>query len=220
MADVLEGLDVSHLQPNIDWAAVARAGTAFAFVKASEGATLADPMFRQHRAAATANGVAVGAYHFFRPRAPVDGQVANFLQAVGSLRPGDLPPALDIEVPQDWIGIAVADRVTMVATWLQAVEQALGAPPFIYASPSFVSDVLQNAALLNSNRLWLANYSTVPHVPSPWSDWTFWQYTENGSMAGIPQPVDCDRFNGDLTALQSLLVARPSMTVAPAPSQF
>jgi lysozyme len=217
MTDTLEGVDISHRQFNIDWPAVANAGTAFAFVKASEGATLADPMFAQHRAAASANGVAVGAYHFFRPKSPVDSQVANFLQAVSSLSPGELPPALDLEVPQDWVGIALADRAVMVSTWLRLVEQALGAPPFIYASPSFVSDMLGSAADLNSHRLWLANYSLAPHIPAPWSDWTFWQYTENGNIAGIPQVVDRNRFNGNLAALRSLLVPRPPITIASVP---
>src|SRR5262249_28998818 len=132
--DMLEGLDVSHLQSNIDWAAVAKAGVVFAFVKASEGATIADRRFDEHRAAATANRIAVGAYHFFRPKSPVNSQVANFLNAVDTLSTGDLPPALDIETPQDWAGIVLADRMGMIRAWLEEVEQALGAPPFIYVS--------------------------------------------------------------------------------------
>lgn len=42
---VLHGIDVSHHQGNVNWLAVAEAGVSFAFAKATEGDTFADPQF-------------------------------------------------------------------------------------------------------------------------------------------------------------------------------
>jgi hypothetical protein len=44
----------------------------------------------------------------------------------------------------------------------------------------------------------VAHYTSAPspRVPAPWQFWTFWQYTDNGRIAGIAGPVDLNRFNG------------------------
>ncbi|MEM9430371.1 MAG: GH25 family lysozyme, partial [Pseudomonadota bacterium] len=44
----VHGLDVSRWQGDVDWRAVARAGVAFTFIKATEGGDHTDPMFKAH----------------------------------------------------------------------------------------------------------------------------------------------------------------------------
>jgi hypothetical protein len=41
-------------------------------------------------------------------------------------------------------------------------------------------------------------------VPSQWSDWTFWQFSETGTVPGINSKVDMDRFNGASADLRML----------------
>ncbi|MBI3647932.1 MAG: hydrolase, partial [Actinobacteria bacterium] len=65
--DTLPGIDVSHWQGKIDWTKVAADGVTFAIVKATEGRNYVDPMYATNAAGATANGIAVGAYHFASP---------------------------------------------------------------------------------------------------------------------------------------------------------
>jgi hypothetical protein len=158
-----------------------------------------------------------GAYHFFRPKVAVATQVRLFLSKVQALEPGELPPVLDLEVPEDWVGIAKADRIAVVLEWLGEVEAALGAEPFVYASPSFVTSVLGGSAALGKYLLWLANYNLQPKIPSPWSDWTFWQYTETGSVDGVTGHVDLDLFNGTRDDLNALVVKPPEAAAAPMP---
>ena len=56
--------------------------------------------------------------------------------------------------------------------------------------------------------LWVANYGvTSPLVPKPWSptEWTFWQFTDNGNgpQYGVESPgIDLNNFNGDLAAFR------------------
>jgi len=54
--------------------------------------------------------------------------------------------------------------------------------------------------------LWIANYGvTKPLVPKPWTEWTFWQFTDkgDGSIYGVESKnIDLNYFNGDLAAFR------------------
>lgn len=131
-ANFIPGIDVSHYQAQIEWDKVAAAGIRYCFIKASEGDRFTDDFFPDNWDAAKGAGVIRGAYHFFRPKVDVGSQVENFVNKVGALTSGDLPPALDVEIPEDWTGIPPAEAVQHVTKWLQQVELWLGAKPIIY----------------------------------------------------------------------------------------
>jgi lysozyme len=203
---ILLGLDVSHYDGDVDFAQVKAAGASFVFIKASEGSTIVDENFAANWKAAKAAGMIRGAYHLFRPKDDVQSQVANFVNTVGSIETGDLPPVIDIEVPEDWAQFTEARRVTMVLSWLQAVEAKLDIKPIIYIDGSMVESTLGSPEAFKDYLLWLADWTSsfVPVVPSPWTTWTFWQYTDTGTIAGIDGEVDLDRFAGSLVDLQKL----------------
>jgi LysM repeat protein len=48
-----------------------------------------------------------------------------------------------------------------------------------------------------------------------WDAWTFWQYSESGSVPGISGSVDLDYFNGTLSDLEALTTA-PAGSLSPA----
>jgi lysozyme len=204
------GADFSSYQGNINWTAAAKQ-IAFVFIKASEGETLVDRFFAQNWKGSKAAGIVRGAYHFFRPLDSVQEQVNNFVDAVGKLSPGDLPPVLDLEVPEDWKTIEQSKRVPLVVQWCEAVEKALGVAPILYFSPSFVAEVLgtQYAAPLAKYKLWIANYNvSQPTIPLPWTTWVFWQKSETGIVSGVDGKVDIDVYNGDIKDMQSLVVQK------------
>jgi lysozyme len=208
---MVAGIDVSHFQRVVDWAAVAASGVQFCFIKATEGAGNIDPRFVQNWKGAGDAGLIRGAYHFFHPAAPASAQADSFLRIVSSLEAGDLPPALDLEVPSAWTGIAAADRVPLAIDWLDAVEKRLGVTPIVYLSPAFATEILANAPALARFPVWLAHYTdaSAPTIAKPWNSWNFWQYSREGKTPGVTLPVDLDRFNGSLDDLKALTV-RPA----------
>ena len=208
-AERLFGIDVSHHQGAIDWAKVKAAGVNYCFMKATEGSTFKDKRFDFNWNQAKAHGIVRGAYHFFRPNAPVTRQVDNLVGKVGKLEVGDLPPVLDAEVPSSWTRFSLSKRLGMIEDWMTGVEEGLGIQPILYLSPSFANDILGNSSQLKKYILWLAHYTSrsEPRVPAPWDTWVFWQYSESGRLDGIStNTVDLNRFQGSLEDLKKLTV--------------
>ena len=203
----IEGIDVSHWQGTIDWTAVAGAGERFAFMKATDGqvdasgAMFVDSTYAANRAAATTNGLRIGAYHFARPDVTPGDAVAeadHFID-VASPAAGDLLPVLDLEQTG---GLTPAALQRWVEAFLGEVYARTGVRGIIYVSPAFWSNKLNNTpALANEGYrvLWIAHWTTAsqPTVPAAnWggNGWTFWQYTSSGSVPGIGGNVDLDRY--------------------------
>jgi lysozyme len=206
---LVEGCDVSHFQGDIDWSAVAGAPKHFAYIKATDGVSYSDPRYATNYASAGTAGVLRGAYHFFRHGLPGADQASHFL-SVASPKRGDLPPVLDLEDPP--ASQPIADYLAEAAAWVSAVSSAIGGQaPVIYCSPSFWSDTLGEPNRFSSNPLWIAHYITHdPTVPNPWTRYTFWQYTDSGTVPGISAKVDLDRFHGSMDDLNSLVLTSGS----------
>jgi GH25 family lysozyme M1 (1,4-beta-N-acetylmuramidase) len=199
---ILEGIDVSHWQNTITWPSVAAAGKRFAIIKASESTTYVDPTYATNRAGAQAAGLWTGAYHFARPDATAGDALAeaDHFAATITLGRGDLIPALDLEQAG---GLSVAALQAWVTTWLGEVTKKVGIRPMIYTSPNFWKTYMGDSRALADagyKTLWIAHWGvSAPTVPaSNWGGhgWTFWQYSNCGTVPGIGGCVDLDRYNG------------------------
>jgi len=198
----LEGIDVSRYQGTISWSRVAGAGKRFVVMRATLGETYVDPTYATNHAGAEAAGLPVAAYHFATPSSsPGDAvrQADSFVDHA-SLEVGDLVPALDLEQRG---GLSVGALQSWVSAWLGEVYARVGVRAMIYTSPSFWGSAMGNTAMFAEQGysvLWVANWDTSsPKVPGgDWggAGWTFWQYSNCGSVAGISGCVDLDRYDG------------------------
>ncbi|WP_201984269.1 glycoside hydrolase family 25 protein [Hymenobacter rubidus] len=195
----VHGIDVSAYQGRIDWPEVARNKVRFAFIKASEGATLRDARFARNWREARAAGVLCGAYHYFQPNR--DGKIqADLFAHTVPLAPGDLPPVLDVEAA-NFHDVAVLRRE--VARWLRLVEAHYGVRPILYSNHSFYQRHL--AGHFDDYPLWLAHYE-VERPTLPRSKWIIWQHSDEAYVPGIRGVVDFNVFQGSFAALQALRV--------------
>ena len=205
VANALLGIDVSHYQGVIDWPKVAAAGVKFVFIKATDGATLADPMAKTNASGAAAAGLPFGFYHFWRPTDDWRAQADFFLSVIDDAAPlanaGILPNVLDIEV-----GSLSEDNQGDALSWLKA---APGQIAIVYVSPSYARFNLTDPAWIQYS-LWSAHYTDLmqPNTDK-WPSWMFWQRQGNGTIPGISTPVDIDWFNGSEKDLWKL-VAPPT----------
>ena len=212
-ANSLPGIDVSHHQGTIDWVQVAASGQRFAFAKATEGRTFVDPNYATNKVGAAANGIAFGAYHFARPDDGTDDAIieADHFVDVAQLGPGNLIPVLDIERTG---GLTQAEITTWILTWLGRVTERLGVRPMVYTSPSgWENRTGDTTAVADSGYtvLWVAHWGVAqPRLPAnDWSGngWTFWQYHNCGSVAGISGCVDVDWYDG--TSFEPVQIPSP-----------
>lgn len=190
------GYDVSGWQDDISiHARMAQAGRKFCFIKASEGHSI-DRMFAKHWEAAKAAGMIVGAYDYFHPDQDPIAQAKLMESAIGKLGPGTLGPVIDWETTD---GVPAGTDAAEGMKFLNDVQAATGRAPIIYGAPYFLHDLALDSSFAQFD-LWIANYGVqCPLVPSPWSNWLFWQWTDSGDGG-----VDQDYFNGSLDELKKL----------------
>jgi lysozyme len=200
----IHGIDVSHHQDNISWKEVKKMEIdgikiGFAFIKATEGTDLIDRNFGRNWAKAELHQITKGAYHFFNTGSNPALQAKNFIQRV-KLKPGDLPPVLDIEQNNGVSKLLIQQRVK---EWLQIVEKEYKTLPIIYTNIDFYNRYL--SPQFDDYPIWIAHYF-APGKPRVNRNWTFWQHSETGHVNGIDSYVDFNVFNGDSAAFKALLL--------------
>jgi len=196
----MHGIDVSHYQSKIDWNKVVGEDIDFSFVKASEGEELQDSTFMYNWSEINRVGMKRGAYHFFRPSASSILQALNFT-AVVDLKPGDLPPVLDIEVID---GVSTKLMVNRAEIWLDIIEKHYKIRPIIYTNLKFYNKHI--ADNFKGYPIWIARYNYEAPTLKYGTDWQFWQYGNRGQLEGIEGDVDFNVFNGTYEALSEMTV--------------
>lgn len=213
------GIDVSHFQKDIDWNNLAlycdKNGNVygnlpsdktfmqpvfFAYMKATEGATIKDDMFSVRMTEAERHGIIKGAYHFLHLGSTVDAQLKNFLETA-TWTHGDLPPALDVEVENEIKKYGVTTLQSMILEWLEKVEKRMGVRPVIYTRESIRNKYL-NDSRFKKYQFWIARYSDKG--PDNF-DWQIWQKTEKGQMSGHKGNVDINLFRGNYDSFKKYL---------------
>lgn len=200
----IHGIDVSVYQQQVHWPSVTsmkdddvRIG--FTFIKATEGLGNTDKQFKRNWQKAAEAGLTRGAYHFFIATKDGKAQAKHFIRTV-RLKPGDLPPVLDVE---ERYGVPVAVMQQRVKDFLETVEAAYGVKPVIYTNAAFYTNYLGPA--FDDYPLWVAHYFEQ-QKPRVMRDWQFWQHSSTGTVNGIKGHVDFNVFNGDSARFRRLLM--------------
>ncbi len=194
----VHGIDVSRWQGDIDWVKAKNAGVAFAWIKGTEGGDHVDPRFVDNWVAAREAGVPRGAYHFYYFCRPVEEQIA-WVKEVIPVDPQALPIVLDMEWNAHSKTCKERPERSKVhrdmKTFLDEMEAHYGKRPVIYSSVDFHRDRLVGA--FKGEQFWLRSVASFPNnIYEQRNDWTFWQYTAEGRVPGVPEEVDRNAFFG------------------------
>lgn len=205
----VHGIDLSRFQTSVDWSTARENGVNFAFVKATEGGDLVDPMFEAHWRGAGAAGVRRGAYHFFYHCRPAAEQARWFIKHVPKVA-GALPPVLDLEwTPTSPTCTLRRDGATIrdeARIFIGILERHYGQRPLIYTTVDFYEDT--ELWLIPGVEFWLRSVADHPHEVYDGKTWHFWQYTSTGLIPGIAGRVDINVFAGSKAAWADWLGAR------------
>ena len=185
MTILAKGVDVSGVQGAIDWAAAKADGVQFAILKATAGNTITDSRYYENVKGAKAAGVPIGAYHFFygTNEAETQAEAEYFLSRVKGYT-FEYPLVLDIE--GEALSLPKERLASLIELFCTQVEKA-GYYISVYASASPLNGVL-NSEIMRQFDIWVAQWGDqVPVIPFPFG---MWQYSNQGSVDGIPNRVD------------------------------
>jgi lysozyme len=193
----IQGIDISRYQGVVDFDLARRGGTRFVFIKATEGGDYVDPAFADNWYRARAAGMPRAAYHFMYWCRTASEQAAWFEKNVPN-DPDALPPVLDVEwnnhsqtCPKK---LDPAEAFEKVRVMLELMERYTGKLPIIYTDINFHRDVLAGHHLPNT--YWLRSVAAEPHERYDERGFTFWQWTQTGTMLGVRGEVDRNAFFG------------------------
>lgn len=184
-----QGIDVSHYQGRIDWEKVAEnSSIKFAYIKATEGSSHQDTLYKHNTVKARLAGIAVGSYHYFHPNVEVAKQYANFMSLVEPLTQ-DLIPVIDIEEKGRKPSKQICDSLEKFSAMIEA---EWGERPIIYTHQRFYNYLLQRS--FDDHHLWIARYGAFGFKFEPSLEdsrsYIMWQYSCQGVVEGINGNVD------------------------------
>lgn len=204
---IIEGIDVSAYQGEINWTLVRDAGKRFAFIKATEGLDYIDPQFGRNWSMALHDGIKRIAYHFFYDHLSAAAQVDfhhRVVREAGHFVYGD---ATMVDVEE----ISVTSAQLTLSTLTEYVAKALhdiDKPVIVYTDSNTWINLLGNPDVQELRQCPLFHADLSNNVPTL-NTWpkglAFLQYSFTGHCPGISGDVDLDRFYGSSSQLKKIL---------------
>lgn len=202
--DAVLGIDVSHHQKAINWDTVKEQKISFAYIKATEGSTFRDSLFKSNYNLAKKAGVLVGAYHFFTFCSSARDQFRNFVQNAMAVV-GDLPPAVDVEFLGNCRKRPSIDSLHKeLRYFLEKIRLEYGVTPIIYTTEDFYERYRLDQ--FDEYHFWIRSINKPPRFNS--GNLVIWQYRV-GKINGIKNDVDLNYFLFNIDEFNRVKLSEP-----------
>ena len=202
--ELINGVDVSYYNGNIDWKQYYDAGVRFAIVRSSyrgygtAGTLKADTQYKNYIPAAAKLGIPIGIYHYTQA-ITVDEAIAEANYVISLIAPYKqyitLPVVFDFEYAEGsggFIGrlynakLTKQQKTDLCLAFCRTIENA-GYKAMVYSSMSVFNNELNTKQISDKYQIWLAHYTTeTPYA----GEYSFWQYGY-GTIGSYKQ-VDSD----------------------------
>ncbi len=210
--ELLDGIDVSEWQGNIDFTQVKSSGIDIVYIKSSEGDGYIDPYFRANYNLAKENGLKIGFYHFLTARTVEDAVTqADFFASVVNNLDVDCRLAMDFEV----FGDLNVSEINAISTAFLSRLQNITKKEVVIYSDAFNARNTFDKTLANTYPVWVADYGVDEPENGNWTTWIGFQYTNQGRISGISDFVDRDYFTPDIFLSDNTTINVPN---SPTPS--
>ncbi|MGG5461877.1 GH25 family lysozyme [Clostridium sp. B9] len=203
------GPDLNEFSKDVNFEKLSK-NSDFIYLRASGSGTgklRVDKKFLEFAKECRKYGIPCGAYHFAKPSADLETAVQQADQFIDVLQQGfgkgdygDLFPVVDVEVPVDK-SLTPTQLVNWIDKFRDRFEEKTRRRLMLYTGLFFIdlySDfkVPGKGYPLSDMPLWLAMYTRIPSNPKippnvgGWKRWTIWQYTDEGKLDGVGNPLD------------------------------
>lgn len=190
-AEIIDGIDVSEWQGEINFEDVRNDGIESIYIRAGEGVDYRDRYFERNYEAAKNAGLKIGFYHYVTAVNKEEAiEQADFFYSLISGKEYDMRAAMDYE----FFGNLGKDAINIVArAYIDRLWERLGYRPAVYSDLSNINTLWDS--YLADFPLWAADYSVDELGETrAWSNWAGFQYSDSGNVSGILGNVDMDRF--------------------------
>ena len=201
------GIDVARYQGTINWSQVADSGIDFAMIRLgyramADGRLVEDNNARYNLQEASKAGLPIGAYFFSTAISEEEAkEEAAWTAQLVSQYPITYPIVYDCEGFTDpesrQYNLTKQQRTDIALAFLKTIE-SLGYEGMFYASKNDMhNDARWEVSRIEQDyKIWVAQYPELPYPDTQASSYTgihhMWQYTMEGTVPGIDQPVDLD----------------------------
>lgn len=203
--DITMGIDVARYQGTIDWQQVAQSDVDFAIVRVgyramADGQIKPDPNGQYNLQEASKAGVSLGAYFFSTAVTEEEAMeeaawVAEFISGY----PITYPVVYDCEGfnaedSRQYL-MTRQERTDVAMVFLKTIE-SLGYEGMFYGSKNDLEfdNCWETSRIEEEYKIWVAQYPAQPYPATEESSYSglhhMWQYSTNGQIPGISQPVD------------------------------
>lgn len=195
-SDLINGIDVSEWQGNIDYFKVSNEGIKIVYIKSSEGDKYIDPYFMDNYIKAKENNLKVGFYHYLTARNEEEAiKQANFFASVVSKTTPDCRLAMDFE---SFGNLSIEQINNISFAFLKRVNELTNKELIIYSDAYNAINVFDDD-LAKQYPIWVADYGvSKPKKNEKWNFWVGFQYTNKGIVNGIDGYVDKDYFTNEI----------------------
>jgi GH25 family lysozyme M1 (1,4-beta-N-acetylmuramidase) len=210
---ILDGIDVSTWNGDINWKKVKAAGIDYAIIRVggrytSSGGYFTDSKYEQNLKGAIAAGIDVGVYFFSTAINTTEAkQEAAYVMSLISGYNINLPIVMDYEYATGPSGrlynahLSKAAATNVVKAFCRTVE-AKGYVGMIYASKSVLVSDMNASSIAKSYPVWNAQYNISDTLTTKHS---YWQYSSSGNVSGIDHATDTNfRYISKPVAVASL----------------
>lgn len=196
---IIDGIDVSKWQADINWKKVKAAGVKFVFIRcgytalSKQFAMYEDEYFRKNIQGAYDQGIQIGVYFFSNSITTSEAkqEARKTLELIEDYEDMiTLPVVYDFEAFSSAYrayGLSKAQVTKNMKAYSDIIQDA-GYTPMYYGSPSFLNSSF-DVPSLSEYDCWLANYTTKTTYTG---DYTYWQYSSSGQVDGIEGNTDCN----------------------------
>ena len=189
------GIDDSEHNQTIDWDQVADDGVEFVFVRLGyrggiEGQLHEDETFSANIQGAREAGLELGVYWYSSAidQEELQEEIDFVLERLEGIQL-DLPVVYDMEIfdaDQGRINsLSVEEKTDLALGFCDAMEEA-GYESMVYGNYTWLHEHLDHEHILDQN-IWYAAYQETPDMTE---NFTIWQYSQTGQVAGIQGNVD------------------------------
>ena len=227
---ITHGIDVARYQGTIDWESVAQTGIDFAIVRIgyrsmSDGQIKPDSNGRYNLQEASKAGIRLGAYFFSTAVSKEEAiEEAKWAAEFVAKYPITYPIVYDCEGYTDpgsrQYALTKEERTDIALAFLETIED-LGYEGMFYASKNEIhEDVRWEVSRIEKDyKIWVAQYPAEPYPATPASSYEgshkMWQYSMEGTVDGIDQPVDLNIAYFGYDGIEPAKDQEPPITVGP-----